>query len=291
MNEKKVTIQHLVEMKKNGRKIVAISLYDYPTAVFAEKAGVDVILVGDGSVGMTALGYRNTVPVTMDEMITFCKAVVRGAKHPLIIGDMPFMSYHSSVAEALRNAGRSMKEGGVDAVKLEGGREISDKIKAISDAGIPVSGHIGLTPQTASLAGGYRAQGKTAEEAKKILEDAITLERSGAFALVIEFVTAELAGLISKKLTIPVLGWGSGPYCDGVGLNISDILGLSLGLFPKFAKSYANLHDICTNALIEYKKEVQEGIFPSKEHSVTMDTSEYGKMISWKESEMNVDHN
>jgi len=290
MNGKKVTIQHLLDMKKNGRKIVAVSLYDYPTAVLADKAGVDVILVGDGSVGMTALGYRNTVPVTMDEMITFCKAVVRGAEHPLIIGDMPFMSYHSSVEEAIRNAGRFMKEGGVDAVKLEGGREVSNKVKAISDAGIPVSGHIGLTPQTASLAGGYRVRGKTAEEAKRILEDAIILERSGAFALVIEFATAELAGLISKKLSIPVFGWGSGPYCDGVGLNISDILGLSLGLFPKFAKSYANLHEICVNALREYKREVQEGIFPSLEHSIPMDRSEYEKLISWQGSGLKVNH-
>ena len=275
MERKKVTIRDLLKMKKSGKKIVALSLYDYPTAVFAEKAGIDVILVGDGSVGMTALGYNSTVPVTMDEMIIFCKAVVRGAPHPLILGDMPFMSYGTGTEEALKNAGRFMKEGGVDAVKLEGGKEVSDKIKAISDIGIPVIGHIGLTPQSASLSGGYKVQGRTAQDAKKILEDAISLEQSGAFGIVIEFTTAELAQIISKKLSIPVLGWGSGPHCDGVGLNIADILGLSLGLTPKFAKKYADLHDSMINAIEDYRKEVQTTKFPVDTHSVHMEKSEY----------------
>jgi len=279
MERKKVTIRSLIEMKNSRRKIVAVSLYDYPTAVLAEKAGVDVILVGDGSVGMTALGYQSTVPVTMDEMITFCKAVVRGAEHPLILGDMPFMSYQTSVEEAVRNAGRFMKEGGVDAVKLEGGKEVCGKVRAICDAGIPVTGHIGLTPQSVSLLGGYKAQGRTAQSAKKILEDATALEQSGAFAIVIEYATAELAQTISKKLSIPILGWGSGPYCDGVGLNIADILGLSLGLTPKFAKQYANLHESMLRALDTYKREVQEGKFPEDMHCIHMDKTEYESLL------------
>lgn len=265
-------------MKKNGKKIVAVSMHDYPIAVFADMAGIDVALIGDGSVGMTALGYDSTVPVTMDEMLIFCKAVVRGAKHPLIIGDMPFMSY-GTVEEALRNAGRFMKEAGVDAVKLEGGTEVCDRVEAINDVGIPVVGHIGLTPQSASLSGGYKIQGTKAENAKRILDDAVALEQNGSFAIVIEFATAELAKIISEKLTIPVLGWGSGPYCDGIGLNICDILGLSLGLSPKFAKEFANLHDSILKALNSYKKEIQEQIFPAETHSVHMDKTEYEKLL------------
>ena len=278
MERRKVTIRDLLEMKRNGRKIVAVSLYDYPTAFFAEKAGVDVILVGDGSVGMTALGYSSTVPVTMDEMVTFCKAVVRGAQHPLILADMPFMSYQT-VEEALRNAGRFMKKSGVGAVKLEGGKEVSDKVKAISEAGIPVVGHIGLTPQTASLSGGYKIQGKTSQSARGIVEDALTLESCGACALVLEFTTAEVAQIVSKKLAIPTVGWGSGPYCDGIGLNISDILGFSLGLTPKFAKQYANLHDSMITALSNYRKEVQEGKFPEEIHSIHMEKAEYESLL------------
>ncbi len=275
MERKKVTIRDLWDMKKNGKKIVALSLYDYPTAFFADKAGIDIVLVGDGSVGMTALGYDSTVPVTMDEMITFCKAVVRGAKYPMIWGDMPFMSYNASVEEALSNAGRFMKEAGVDAVKLEGGKEVSDKVRAISEAGIPIVGHVGLTPQSASLSGGYKVQGKTAKDAKKILDDAIALERNGAFAIVIEFTTAEVAKIISQRLSIPVFSWGSGPYCDGVGLNIADVLGFSLGLTPKFAKKYANLYDSMLKAVEGYEEDVKLAKFPAEVHTVHMDKSEY----------------
>lgn len=278
VERRKATIRDLLRMKQEGKKIVAVSLYDYPTSVFADRSGVDLILVGDGSVGMTALGYNSTVPVTMDEMITFCKAVVRGAKYPIILGDMPFMSY-TSVDEALRNAGRFMKEGGVDAVKLEGGKEVSDKIKAVSDAGIPVTGHIGLTPQSASLSGGYKVQGRTAQDAKKILEDALSVEQNGAFAIVIEYATAEVAETVSRKLTIPVLGWGSGPRCDGIGLNISDILGMSLGLSPKFAKKYADLQNIMTDALSNYRKEIQAGRFPEDAHSIHMDKKEHEQFL------------
>ncbi|MEM4250680.1 MAG: 3-methyl-2-oxobutanoate hydroxymethyltransferase [Candidatus Bathyarchaeia archaeon] len=278
MERAKVTIRDLLDMKKKGRKIVAISLYDYPTAYFADKAGVDVILVGDGSVGMTALGYSSTVPVTMDDMMTFCKAVVRGVKHSLVLADMPFMSY-GHVEEALKNAGRFMKESGVDAVKLEGGREMSDRVKAISEVGIPVVGHIGLTPQTASLAGGYKTQGKTAQSAKRIIDDAALLEESGASAIVLEFTTAEAARLVSERLKIPTIGWGSGPHCDGVGLNISDILGFSLGLVPRFAKQYANLHETIVAALTSYRLDVQEGRFPEEMHVTHMDKAEYEDLL------------
>jgi 3-methyl-2-oxobutanoate hydroxymethyltransferase len=282
MERKKVTIRHLLDMKKSKKKIVAVSLYDYPTAFFADSAGVDVILVGDGSVGMTALGYASTVRVTMDEMLIACKAAVRGVSHSLILADMPFMSYHASVEDALRNAGRFMKEAGVDAVKLEGGLEVCDKVKAISSAGIPVIGHVGLTPQTAILSGGYKIQGKTAESAQKILGDAVAVEHNGASAVVIEFATAELADMISRRLAIPTLGWGSGPYCDGMGLNICDILGLSLGLTPKFAKQYANLRDSMLNALNNYRTEVQEGRFPEDVHSIHMEKAEYERFSSLK---------
>ncbi|MBS7623826.1 3-methyl-2-oxobutanoate hydroxymethyltransferase [Candidatus Bathyarchaeota archaeon] len=278
MEREKITVTDLLDMKKEGKKIVAISLYDYPTACFADKAGVDVILVGDGSVGMTALGYSSTVPVTMDEMITFCKAVVRGVKRSLILADMPFMSYQT-VEEALRNAGRFMKETGVDAVKLEGGKEMSDRLKAISEAGIPVVGHIGLTPQTASLAGGYKVQGKTAQSGRRIIEDSAVLQDSGASAIVLEFTTAEVARLVSRRLKIPTIGWGSGPHCDGVGLNISDILGFSLGLVPRFAKQYANLHDTAVTALASYRLDVQEGRFPEEVHSTHMDKAEYENLL------------
>jgi 3-methyl-2-oxobutanoate hydroxymethyltransferase len=274
MGRKKVTIRELMKMKKDGRKITAISLYDYPTAFFAEKAGIDVALVGDGSVGMTALGYDSTVPVTMDEMIIFCKAVVRGAKTPLIVGDMPFMSYQASVEEAIRNAGRFVKEGGVDAVKLEGGKEVCEMIKAVNKAGIPIAGHIGLTPQFASILGEYRAEGKNALGAKKMIEDAVALEESGAFAIVIENATAEVSQIISQKLTVPLIGWGSGVDCDGIGLNIQDVLGLTIGLVPKFAKQYTNLSESILHALETYKEEIQTGKFPTDEHCVHMKQTE-----------------
>lgn len=282
MERKKVTIRDLMEMKKKGEKIVAISLHDYPTAVFAEMSGADMVLVGDGSVGMTGLGYNNTIPVSMDEMIIACKAVVRGAKHPLVMGDMPFMSYQIGETQALQNATRFMKEAEVDAVKLEGGKEVCDKVKAISEAGIPVVGHIGLTPQSASLSGGYRVQGKTAQNAKKILEDAIELEKSGAFAIVIEFATTESAKIITERLSIPTLGWGSGPHCDGIGLNVCDILGLGLGLTPSFAKNWANLHDSMLNAFESYRKEVKDGKFPEDKHCIHMKEEELKNLTKLK---------
>ena len=281
MTVKKVTIRDFMSMKKNREKIVALSLYDYPTAYFADKAGVDMILVGDGSVGMTALGYNNTVPVTMDEMIIFCKAVVRATERALVMGDMPFMSYQN-VDDALKNAGRFMKESGVDAIKLEGGKEVCDRVRTISEAGIPVCGHIGLTPQSASLSGGYKVQGKKAENALKILDDAIAMEKSGAFSLVIEFATTEIAQIVTDKLSIPVFGWGSGPYTDGIGLNIADVLGMSLGLKPSFAKDYAGLSKSMLNALTTYGKDIREKQFPEDKHAIHMDKIEYEKLITIK---------
>ncbi|WP_455278558.1 3-methyl-2-oxobutanoate hydroxymethyltransferase [[Eubacterium] cellulosolvens] len=281
MAAKKVTIRDLMDMKKRREKIVALSLYDYPTAYFADRAGVDMILVGDGSVGMTALGYNNTVPVTMDEMIIFCKAVARATDRALVMGDMPFMSYQN-VDEALKNAGRFMKESGVDAIKLEGGKEICDRIQTISKAGIPVCGHIGLTPQSASLSGGYKVQGKNAESAMKILDDAIAIEKSGAFSIVIEFAATEIAQIVTEKLSIPVFGWGSGPYTDGIGLNIADVLGMSLGLKPSFAKEYAGLSKSMLDALTSYGKEIREKKFPEDKHVIHMDKIEYEKLIATK---------
>ena len=279
LERKKVTIRDLMKMKKKREKIVAISLHDYPTATFADMAGVDIVLIGDGSVGMTGLGYSSTVPVSMEEMMIACKAVVRGAKHPFVIGDMPFMSYQISVEQSLQNASRFMKEAGVDAIKLEGGEEVCDTVKAISEVGIPVVGHIGLTPQSASLSGGYRAQGRTAQNAKRILEDAIALEQSGAVAIVIEFATSESAKIITEGLSIPTLGWGSGPHCDGIGLNVCDILGLGLGLAPNFAKNFANLHDSILNAFNSYEKEVKESKFPEDSHCIHMKENEYNSLI------------
>jgi 3-methyl-2-oxobutanoate hydroxymethyltransferase len=282
LERKKVTIRDLMEMKKKSEKIVAISLHDYPTAAFAEMAGVDIVLVGDGSVGMTGLGYNNTIPVSMDEMIIACKAVVRGAKNPLVLGDMPFMSYQINTEQALQNASRFMKEAGVDAVKLEGGKEVCDKVKAICKAGIPVVGHIGLTPQSASLSSGYKIQGRSAANAKKILEDAIELEKSGAFAIVIEFATTESAKIITERLSIPTLSWGAGPHCDGIGLNVCDILGLGLGLAPSFAKNWANLYSSMLNAFESYRKEVKDGKFPEDQHCIHMKEEEYRNLKELK---------
>ncbi|MDH4264977.1 MAG: 3-methyl-2-oxobutanoate hydroxymethyltransferase [Deltaproteobacteria bacterium] len=285
MERKKVTVPHLWQMKREGRKITKINLHDYPTAVLADQAGIDIVMTGD-SIGMVVLGYENTIPVTMAEMIHHAKAVVRGAKHCLVVCDMPFMSYQTSVDEAVRNAGRILKETGVDAVKLEGGADIKEKVKAMVGAGIPVMGHIGLLPQRVSLVGKYRVQGKDAAAARLILEDALALEEAGAFCIVLESVTAEAAKMITDRLKIPTLGAGSGPYLDGQSLNLYDILGLSLGVVPRFAKKYLNLVEEVPRVLGEYKKDVEEGKFPAEEHYFRMDEKEIkkltGKMIRKK---------
>jgi len=281
MERKKVTVPDILQMKKDGRKITKVNLHDYPTAVLADRAGIDIVMIGD-SIGMVVLGYENTIPVTMEEMIHHAKAVVRGAKNCLVVCDMPFMSYQTSVDDAVRNAGRLLKETGVDAVKLEGGADIKEKVKAIVGAGIPVMGHIGLLPQRVSLIGKYRVQGKDAATAKLIMEDALALEKAGAFCIVLESVTAEVGKMITERLKIPTLSAGSGPYLDGQSLNLYDILGLSLGVVPRFAKKYLNLAEEVPRVLGEYKKDVEEGRFPAEEHYFHIDEKELQKLIGKK---------
>jgi 3-methyl-2-oxobutanoate hydroxymethyltransferase len=281
MERKKVTVPDILLMKQQGRKITKVNLHDYPTAVLADRAGIDIVMIGD-SIGMVVLGYENTIPVTMEEMIHHAKAVVRGAKHCLVVCDMPFMSYQTSVAEAVKNAGRLMKETGVDAVKLEGGADIQGKVKAIVGAGIPVMGHIGLLPQRVSLIGKYRVQGKDAATARMIIDDALALEKAGAFCIVLETVTAELAKMITQRLKIPTLGAGSGPYLDGQSLNLYDILGLSLGIVPRFARRYLNLAEEITKVLQDYKRDVEQGNFPSEENYFHMDKEEFKKLSRMK---------
>jgi 3-methyl-2-oxobutanoate hydroxymethyltransferase len=263
---KKVTPQDLLAKKQQGKKIVRVVAYDYPMALFADRAGVDSILVGD-SVGMVVLGMANTVPVTMEEMIHHCKAVMRAVKYALVIGDLPFLSYQTRVSDAIYNAGLLMKYGGVDSVKLEGGQEFAATVQAIVDAGIPVVGHIGLTPQTISKLGGYKVQGSDLVTARKLIADAKALEAAGIFMLTLECVPDRIAELISKDLAIPVTGIGSGPYTDGQTLNVYDMLGLFEKFTPKFVKKYANLAEDILQALQQYKEEVERGEFPASEHS------------------------
>jgi 3-methyl-2-oxobutanoate hydroxymethyltransferase len=271
---KKITTSVLRQKKVQGEPITMLTAYDYPTALAEDQAGVDSILVGD-SLGMVVLGYQNTLPVTMDDMLHHCKAVARGAKFALLIGDMPFMSYQVSVEEAVRNAGRFLQEGGMDAVKLEGGRERVEAIRLIVEAGIPVMGHLGLTPQSVNQLGGFRPQGKTASAAKRLLEDAQLLEEAGCFSLVLESVPARLAELISKRLSIPTIGIGAGIGCDGQVLVTHDLLGLFDRFTPKFVKKYANFHAEMQRAFREYISDVQGRSFPGTEHSVQMDEQEW----------------
>jgi len=264
-------------MMKGKRKITMVTAYDYPTALLADKAGIDIILVGD-TCSMVVLGYDSTLPITMDEMIYHCKAVKRGVKHALIVGDMPFMSFNVSKEDTIRNAGRFIKEGGCDAVKLEGGIIIKDTIKAIVDAGIPVMGHVGLAPQTATFLSGYRVKGKEAIEAMKIIKDAKAIEASGAFSIILESLTSEVARIITHELSIPTIGIGAGPDCDGQVLVLHDLLGLFDKFTPKFVKRYANLSEEIFKALETYKDEVQKGIFPDDQHSYHMDKAEFDKL-------------
>jgi 3-methyl-2-oxobutanoate hydroxymethyltransferase len=277
MERKKVTIPDILRMKGGPRKITKVNLHDYPTAVLADRAGIDMVMIGD-SIGMVVLGYPNTLPVTMEEMIHHAKAVVRGAGKCLVVVDMPFMSYQVSVEDAVRNAGRLIKETGADGVKLEGGAEIADKVKAVVTAGIPVMGHIGLLPQRVSLIGKYRVQGRDAASARQILEDARALEAAGVFCVVLENVTAEVGRMVTEKLRVPTLGAGAGPYVDGQSMNLYDIIGLSLGTMPRFAKSYIRLAEEMVKALGTYKEEVEQGKFPSEEHFFHMEEEEYEKL-------------
>jgi len=268
----RVTVNAIKGLKSAKERIVMLTAYDYSTARLVDEAGVPLVLVGD-SLGMVVLGYESTIPVTMDEMIHHTKAVARGAKRALVVGDMPFMTYHLSVSDALRNAGRFIQEAGAQAVKLEGGVVVAETVKRIVECGIPVMGHIGLTPQSIHHLGGYKAQGKTPEAAELLLQDALALEQAGAFAVVLELVPAPLAKLITRKTGIPTIGIGAGPDCDGQVQVISDLLGLFFDFVPKHAKRYARLADTIKKAIADYAAEVHSGRFPEPAHSVTMDES------------------
>ena len=275
---KKVTTLTFRQKKEHGEPITMLTAYDYPTALAMDQACVDSILVGD-SLGMVVLGYENTLPVTMEEMLHHCRAVARGAKTALRIGDMPFMSYQVSVEQAVRNAGRFLQEGNMEAVKLEGGRERVDAIRAIVGAGIPVEGHLGLTPQSVNQLGGFRTQGKSAAAAKRLLEDALLLEEAGCFSIVLESVPARLAEFVSKKLSIPTIGIGAGLGCDGQVLVTHDLLGLFDRFTPKFVKKYADLNSEMKRAFGEYMAEVQSSQFPGAEHSVETSDEEWESFL------------
>jgi 3-methyl-2-oxobutanoate hydroxymethyltransferase len=266
----KITIEVLGRKKESGEKITALTSYDASAASRVEKAGIDLILVGD-SVGMTLLGYETTLPVTIEDVLHHTKAVSRGISRCLLVADMPFLSFGVEQAETIRNAGRLVKEGGASAVKLEGGEQIIDEVKALIRAGIPVMGHVGLSPQHILLTGRYSVQGKKKSEANQVLKDAESLQRAGAFAIVLECVPSELAKEITKRLTIPVIGIGADPYCDGQIMVTHDLLGLTEGRRPKFVKTYVNLAEQIDKALECFNKEVKEGSYPDKDHSYWID--------------------
>jgi 3-methyl-2-oxobutanoate hydroxymethyltransferase len=260
------TIQDFITKKQEGRKITMLTAYDYPFAKIVDDAGIDVILVGD-SLGMVVQGLENTLPVTMDEMIYHTKMVTRAVKNSMVIGDMPFMSYQTSISDALNNAGRFLKDAGAAAVKMEGGAEVADHIKAMSKADIPVMAHIGLTPQSIHRMGGYKVQGKTEEAANRLLDEARIVEDSGAFALLLEAIPMNLAKKITEKLSIPTIGIGAGPHCDGQVLVLHDVIGMFERFVPKFVKQYASLKDDALNAVKLYREEIEKGIFPSEDQS------------------------
>lgn len=262
---KKKSIMDFYKMKENGEKVSWVTAYDFPMASFAEQAGLDMILVGD-SLGMVVLGYQGTVPVTMDDCISHSQAVRRGAPNTFVIGDMPFGSYQISDEEAVRNACRFLKEADCDAIKLEGGIRVASKIKAISDAGIVVFGHIGLTPQSSGQLGGFKAQGRTVDSARDLIKDALAIQEAGARALLLEAVPPELTEYISKKLSIPVYSIGAGLPCDGQLVICGDMLGLFQAFTPKFVKKYANVAEVIINAFKEYVKDIKEEKFPEDKH-------------------------
>jgi 3-methyl-2-oxobutanoate hydroxymethyltransferase len=274
---KKVTIQHIQAMKPRHEVISMLTAYDYPTALVMDQAGLDIILVGD-SLGMVVLGCESTLQVTMEEMIHHCRAVARGAKYALLVGDMPFMSYQISTTEAIRNAGRFLQEGGMNSIKLEGGSERAETIRAIVDTGIPVMGHLGLTPQSVHQLGGYRPQGKDAEAAYRLVEDALVLQEAGCFSLVLESIPGRLAELVSQRLDIPTLGIGAGIGCDGQVLVTHDLLGIFERFTPKFVKRYANLAGEMRSAFSDFKSEVKDKKFPGVEHTVVMNDEEWEKL-------------
>lgn len=274
---KRVTTAKIKKMKKLQEKITMLTAYDYPTAKLIDESGVDIILVGD-SLGMVMLGYEDTTKVTMDDMLHHIKAVTRAVTTTMVVGDMPFLSYHVSLEQSIKNAGRIIQEGHAQAVKLEGGKEVVDTVKAITRASIPVMGHIGLTPQSIHQFGGYFIQGKNDKEAKRLIEDAIALEEAGVFALVLECVPTEVAKEITNKISIPTIGIGAGNNCDGQVLVTHDLLGLHQGKIPKFAKQYNNLSDQIKQNLKDYSNDVKGSTFPEEQHSFHMEKQSIDKM-------------
>ena len=268
----RVTANQIREMKPKGEKIAMLTAYDYSTAKIVDEAGIPLILVGD-SLGMVVLGYESTIPVTMEEMLHHTKAVVRGAKKAMVIGDMPFMTYHVSTEDAMRNAARFIQEAGAQAVKLEGGVTVAEKVRKIVDCGIPVMGHIGLTPQSIHQFGGFKIQGKTPEAALRLLKDAQALEEAGAFSIVMETVPAPLAAFVTEQIGIPTIGIGAGIGCDGQVQVINDVLGSFSDFVPKHAKQYAKIAEIISSVAKQYLEEVKSGKFPTEANSFPMDES------------------
>lgn len=266
----RITINDIKAMKGRGEKIVMLTAYDYPSARILDEAGIPIILVGD-SLGMVVLGYDSTIPVTMDEMLHHTRAVVRGAQRAHVVFDMPFMSYQASVEDALRNAGRALKEGGAQSVKLEGGATVAATVQRLVAAGIPVMGHIGLTPQSVHQLGGHKVQGKTPAAAVRLLNDAVALEQAGVYAIVLESIPAPLARLITERVSVPTIGIGAGPHCDGQVQVLHDMLGLYPDFVPKHARQYTQLAQEMASAVRHYMAEVREGGFPTARESFTMD--------------------
>jgi len=278
MERKKVTLPDLYRKKAQHLPITMLTTYDFPSAQALDRAGIDVAFVGD-SYGMVVLGYPSTVPVTMEEMLIACRAVARGAQYALLVGDMPFMSYQAGVNDAVRNAGRFLKEANMEAVKLEGGRTIAPVARAINAAGISVMGHIGLTPQNVTQLGGWRTQGTTAASARALLDDALALEDAGCFAIVLEKVPDRVAQLVTERVGIPVIGIGAGLHTDGQVLVLHDLLGYFDKFLPKFAKRYAHLHATIGEAVARFKSEVEARTFPGPEHSFSIDDEEWTALL------------
>jgi 3-methyl-2-oxobutanoate hydroxymethyltransferase len=276
---RKMSIASFVRMKTENRRIVMVTSYDYPTAAIADAVGVDSILVGD-SYGMVVLGYESTIPVTVEDLLPVCRAVRRGAPRSLLIGDLPFMSFQISLEEAIRTAGRFVKEGGMEAVKIEGGSEVSKIVESISRVGIPVLGHIGVTPQTATLHGGYRIQGRNVDSGDKLVEDAKALENAGVFGIVLEMVTEEVAKVITETVSVPTIGIGSGRFCDGQVLVLHDIIGLYPSFTPKFAKRYVDVGGMIKQALQNFTVDVRNGVFPEEGHVFRMEEDQRAKLHS-----------
>ena len=273
---KRVTVPDIMAAK-GVRKMTELTAYDYPTAQWVDRSGIDMILVGD-SLAMVVLGHEDTLSVGMDEMIHHTRAVSRGAKRALVIGDMPFLSYQASVEQAVINAGRFLKEGRAQAVKLEGGKRVLPQVEAIVAAGIPVQGHLGLTPQSAAQFGGFKVQGKTAEAAKALIDDALALSEAGCFSIVLEAIPAPLAARITESIPIPTIGIGAGSDCDGQVLVVHDVLGLFDRFLPRFVKRYAQLGETIQEALASFKEEVEQGVFPGPEHCFAMTEEEQSKL-------------